>query len=478
MNGVRNPYSYSVSADQKFTLHYSKQEFESEKIMKTLLAITVILISLPVQVVAQVEESVPEPPYGMEELEAYSVFADAYRSGDYELAMTYGKWLMEAKPRTLSGYDGFSLERQFRRMIDIYTETAEEENDPSEKNVLLEEAASLFEEFFETFNESEIDEYEWTLRQGRFYQEYHEVLDNAEMADAVESYEKLYEMDPERFAAEGGGYYAQVLLARYESNGERDKALEMIDSIEPLASAELQETIDEVRNSLFENPEQRIEFLESRIAVTDGAGKEEMLGDLIDLYEETGQSGKALESALELYKLRNNFENTKKLATIYLSDGKYRNAIEYLQEALAKAESGSDKKEMTLEIAETYEQLNEMEFARDYARQAIEMDQNWGEAYLEMASIYAGTVSECSNGNNLERKDRTVYWLVLDYLEEAKEKDPSLARDVDSRIEAYEKAMPSSEDKFFSGWEAGDNFEINGELGACYSWINETTVVR
>src|SRR5690625_7778303 len=56
------------------------------------------------------------PPSGMSELEAYSIFYDAYRTGDYELALTYGEWIVASRPRAIEGYDGFSLETQLRRM--------------------------------------------------------------------------------------------------------------------------------------------------------------------------------------------------------------------------------------------------------------------------------------------------------------------------------------------------------------------------
>jgi len=38
--------------------------------------------------------------------------------------------------------------------------------------------------------------------------------------------------------------------------------------------------------------------------------------------------------------------------------------------------------------------------------------------------------------------------------------------------------MPSDEDKFFNEWTVGNDFQIDGSLKSCYSWINETTTVR
>ena len=441
-------------------------------ILKIFLAAALMFTTLNIDADAQ-----SDPPHGLAELEAYSVFVDAYRSGDYELAINFGEWMLEAKPREISGYDGFSLERVFNRMTEVYVDAAKAESDPTESTALLVKAEDTFEQVFETFDSDEIDEFEWYLRMGRFYHENHEQMD-ATMADAIASYESMYELDAQRFADEGDGFFASVLLMDYASKGETEKAFEIIENVEQYATQQLQENINEVREELFESPEERIEFYESRLADDDGAEREEILENLVDMYEETGQPEKASERALELYEINPSFINTRKIADIYLSEGNYREALGFLKEAEELAESDDVRKEVSLEIGETYQQLEELEQARAYTSQSIEMDSEWGAAYMRMASIYAAAVSQCTGGDALERHDRTVYWLVLDYLDKAAEADPALASNAESRAESYEQAMPSSEDKFFSDWEEGESFDINGELDACYAWVDETTTVR
>lgn len=426
---------------------------------------------------AQAQDNTDEPPFGLGELEAYSVFVDAYRSEDYDLALDYGRWMIEAAPREIEGYDGFRLDRQFDRMVTIYTNLADIESDPTEKTNYLEEAEQIFERAFEIFDEEEIDYFEWHLKKGRFYHENHEHLD-ADMNDALVQYETMYEMDRERFVEMDDGFYAQVVLTQYASNGEREKALAMIDDIEDIASANLLDTVDQVRESLFENPEERIEFFESRIADAGDEEREEMLRDLMNLYSETGQNDNARQAAMELYELNPDFENSYNVAELYLSDGNYSEGLDYLLEAIEQTEDETQRKEISLEIAETYQQLGELPSARDYARQAIDIDSGWGDAYMRMASIYAAGVSECTGGDTLDRNDRTVYWLILDYLDRAKQADPSMASAADSRAQSYQEAMPSAEDKFFNDWEDGQSFQIDGDLKPCYAWINETTTVR
>src|SRR5690625_7907169 len=97
---------------------------------------------------------------------------------------------------------------------------------------------------------------------------------------------------------------------------------------------------------------------------------------------------------------------------------------------------------------------------------------------MKIAEIYSDAITECVDGGSLDRRDRTVYWLILDYLEQAKQVDPSLARLVDRHVSVYEEVMPSREGKFFMSWSARETFESGGSVEACYSCIYDTTRMR
>lgn len=422
-------------------------------------------------------EAQSEPPNGMNELEAYSVFTDAVKNNDYQMAINFGGWMMEATPRELEGHPGFDLERQFDRMVDVYDGAAENEQDPAIKSDYLNKAADVFNKFGDTFSAEEIDVYSWELKEGRFYHEHRSNMEKT-MDDAIQHYMNAYEVDPERFTKEADGYYAEVVLRDLSNSGNRDRAFQVMDTMMAYASESLESAINETRESLFESPEERIEFYESQLAEAEGSDREEILVNLRDFYKETENIQKSEETALELYELNPNLENTRSVAEIYLSDGDFSQAIDYLLEAEELAESDDVRHELMLEIAEAYQQMEEYEHAREYARSAINLDENSGDAYLRMASIYANTIRSCVDGSKLEREDRAVYWLVLDYLEQAENMDPSVASTAQSQADSYTEAMPSDEHKFFNEWTAGNDFEIDGTLKSCYGWINETTTVR
>ncbi|MEX0661501.1 MAG: hypothetical protein WEA58_08735 [Balneolaceae bacterium] len=438
--------------------------------MKKYIALLILITGLSTTVNAQ-----SEPPYGMSEIAAYSIFYDNYRTGDYEMALQFGKWMLEAKPKTIEGATRFSLDQQYRRMINVYTELANEQSDPSEKSKYLDLALGLYDDAFETFSEEEIDYFEWNYRKGRFYQEHSNDISNG-MDMAYEQYKVAFELDAERFAEAGDGYFVRILLDNYVNNDQRDEALAMIEILEPIGGQEVEEAISDARDSIFDSPEERITFLESQLAADEE--NLELLNELASLYERQGDRAKAIETAEKLYELDASYDNTRKLADYAKSDAQYEKALTFLKEAREKTDEQTQKRNISLEIAEAYQNLNQFESARSFARQAIDIDPNWGDPYLRIASIYAGTISRCTSDRTIDRDDRSVYWLVLDYLDKAESADSSVANRVQRDKQTYQSVLPSSEDKFFRGWTTGDKVMVDGNINSCYSWIGEETTVR
>jgi len=416
-----------------------------------------------------------EPPYGMSELQAYSIFYENYRTGSYDMALQFGKWMLEAQPRSIEGANRFSLPRQYERMINVYTELSKQESDPSISTAYLDTVQTIYDEAFEIFSEDEIDYYTWHFNKGRFYQENQSNISNG-MEKAYEEYEKAYELDPERLAQAGDGYYINILLSNYVSQGERDKALAMIDEIEQFAGESLMNQINEIRDGLFSDPEERITFLEGRLA--DNPDDIALLKEIANLYEDQDNREKAIDYARQIFDLEQNFENAKRLAEYAQSAGENRQALNFWQQALDLTEKNSQRKTAIMQLADINQNMGNLQEARRLARQGIQLDRNWGEAYIKLADIYAAAIRQCTSGRTMERDDRSVYWLVLDYLDRARNVDSSVANIVQRQYRTYEPVTPTSEDKFFRGWETGDEIQIGSNISDCYAWINETTTVR
>lgn len=434
-----------------------------------------IAILLFVAGFSSVAQAQSEPPYGMSEIAAYSIFYDNYTQGDYDMALQFGRWMLEKKPRTIEGFGRFSLPTQYNRMRRIYSQKADMQTDPSLKEAYLDSAMYVFKDALETFSEDEIDVFEWKFNKGQFYQRHSGNIDGG-MNRALEIYEELFEEEPGRLTEAADGYYARLLLNDYVSNGDRQKALDMIDIIEPIGGSEVQQAISDARDSIFSDPDERIEFLESQL--TDTPDNEDLLNELSALYESQGVRDKAIETAQRLYDLNPNFANTRKLADYAQADAQYEFANRYLKEALEKTDDNTLKRNISLEISEAYQNMDEFQAARQFARQASSLDPNWGQPYLRIASIYASAISRCTSNRAIDRDDRRVYWLVMDYLDRARSVDNSVASTVRNQYRTYEPVVPSTQDKFFRGWEAGDQLRIDGSQHQCYAWINETTTVR
>ncbi|MFO7798495.1 tetratricopeptide repeat protein [Rhodohalobacter sp.] len=415
------------------------------------------------------------PPYGMSELQAYSIFYENYRTGSYDMALQFGKWMLEDQPRSIEGANRFSLPRQFERMINVYTELSKQESDPSISSAYLDTVQIIYDEAFEIFSEDEIDYYNWHFNKGRFYQENQSKISNG-MDKAYEEYEKAYELDPERLAKAGDGYYINILLSNYVSQDERDKALAIIEEIEQFAGNSLMNQINEIRDGLFSDPEERIEFLEGRLA--ENPGDIALLKEIANLYEDQGNREKAIEYARQIFDAEQSFENAKRLAEYAQSAGENSQARDFWQRALDLAESNSQRKAAIMQLADINQNEGNLQEARRLARRGLELDSNWGEAYIKIADIYAAAIRQCTSGRPMERDDRSVYWLVLDYLDKAQNADSSVANTVERQYGTYEPVTPSSEDKFFRGWETGDEIQIGSNISDCYAWIDETTTVR
>ena len=438
--------------------------------MKRYIAILLFVAGFSTSAMAQ-----SEPPYGMSEIAAYSIFYDNYTQGDYDMALQFGRWMLEKKPREIEGFGRFSLPTQYNRMRRIYTEKADEQEDPTLKEAYLDSARIVFQDALDTFNDEEIDRFEWKFNLGQFYQRHSSFIEDG-MSKAYAMYEELFNEDPERLTEAADGYYARVLLQKYVNDGDREKALAMIDTIEPMAGPGLEEAISEARDEIFSDPVERIEFLESQLA--EDPENTELLDELASLYESQGNRDKAIEVAERLYELDANFENTQQLADIAIENADYSRANELLKEAADKAPDNTTRRNILLEIAETYQNMDNFQQARRYARQSSELDSNWGRPYIRIARIYAATISNCTGDRQIDRDDRRVYWLVLDYLDRARSVDSSVNSEVQRLYNSYEPVLPSDEDKFFRGWEVGDQISIDGSQHQCYSWINETTTVR
>lgn len=452
------------------------------KIMKT----TVLLLMLGVFGVQSIQAQtppVPEAPYGLGAAEVFGIFQSEYTNimrpntkktlEDFDLLLMYGRWLIIAHPKSLTvGRQEIKGDRTFDRMINVYTEMAKIPADPILKSAYLDTAAALYDRVLTIFTAEEIDEFKWRYDYGRF------LLGNSELSNgqvrAFDQYMILFGKNPEKLTKDADGFYAQFIANYLVSENRNDDVLAFMDKAQPFADAPTIEVFNSIRDRLFRNPEDRIVFLESLLEKD--AGNLDVMGQLYDLYLRVGNREKSKSTAEAMYAAAPNFANTRRMGLMASGNANYRDAIRYMEDALTKTTDNNDLKLVSMDLANLFRNIDNLQRAREYARKASAIDPAWGEPYLSIAQVYAQAVTDCAGGQ-LTRNDKVVYWLILDYLDKARA-DQSVRTSVDRYYAQYERSAPTVEDKFYQNWTTGSSIRVDRSIRECYAWINETTRVR
>jgi len=416
------------------------------------------------------------PPYEMNELAAFSIFQDNYKNKDYPFALMYGRWLLCSKTKELEGYPRFSLASQYPKFIDIYTQIGLGEQDPSIREAYIDTALSLFEEQFTLFTDEEVDKYELYQDRGRYLLENYQNIDGG-LNMAYGDFKAMFDIDVEKTTLLGEGYYVRVVIDDLVRKGEKDMVISMIDQATAYAGLELSTYFDDTLESLFNTPEERLEFCGAKLE--ENPESIEDLKCVAEAQEDLNMTVEFLQTTLLIHELEPTFDSALTLAETEKGNSSYTSAAEYFKQALEMADNDTDKKNINLELADVYSSTGELSTSKRYVQDALAIDDAFGRAYIKLASVYGQAVSSCTESRKLEARDKVVYWVVVDYLTRAKSVDASVTNTVNSQLATYEAVTPSTEDKFFTlAYEQGQRVQVNSSLDSCYSWINESTVVR
>ena len=443
--------------------------------MKQLITLLGILfVSSPI-INAQAECQ-QEPPSGLSPLAAYSIFYENYKSGDYEFALDYGRWMVCAKPETIEGNPRFSLLTQYERLVKIYDEVGRSKDDPTIKAAYIDTAETLLNEAIEMFGDNPENKFDLVFDRGRFYQQNYNIIDGG-LNKAYNDYVMLFEIDPERASSMGNGYYLRQALNHLVDEDRKEDAQNLIDTVKPLVSGELADFLSEKQQEILGSPQERVAYFEPLLEKD--PNNLDALKALEGAYESLDQREKLNEVKVKINELEPTYESAYSLAEFDRSNANYTDAITYYEQALERAETDDQRKTVYLRLADMNINIENLQTAKRYVQQALQIDPNDGNSIIKMATIYGAAVTKCTEGRKLEAADKVVYWVVIDYLNKAKQVDPSVAGTVNQQLSTYEDVSPNSEDKFFTlNLEDGDTIRVDGSLRDCYSWINESTTVR
>lgn len=415
------------------------------------------------------------PPQGMSEIEAYSIYLENYRNDQFKSTIEFGSWIWKGMPRTIEGYTNFSLETNLRRLINAYTGLAEQNEDPTLKEAYVDTAAMIYRKVFEEMKEDEVDLFRWHLDYGRFLVNNEEYLDDTQTR-AAEHFRQAMELDREKLIGMSDGYYIKFIVQQMVAQEQEEEVIALMKELEPQVSQSTADFFNKQREKLFDTPEERIAYIKEQLS--EEPENLDLLRELRSIYERQDNLEEVRRINRKLYELNPTFENIREMAELARSNANYKEAVEYLTEAMEKAPDDQARYDIAMQLSQTYLNMENLRQARSYARQAAELDPNAGEPYMRIGSIYARAVSNCTSGREMTREDRAVYWLVMDYFRRAKNVESSLANRANNQISRYTGVAPTRQDVFYEeGWGVGETIRIDGSLNECYSWINERTTI-
>lgn len=155
------------------------------------------------------------------------------------------------------------------------------------------------------------------------------------------------------------------------------------------------------------------------------------------------------------------------LGQVAAKNGDNAKSLKYYNQSADLETNPLDKARVYYKIANNYKNKGSYSNARTFYRKALKNQPSLGNAYLQIASMYAKSANNC--GSDTFSK-QAVYWLAADYADRAGRVNPSLKTTASKASAAYRGRAPSNKDIFSQGIEEGSTIRIG-------CWIGESVRV-
>ncbi|KAF5030698.1 hypothetical protein DSECCO2_635510 [anaerobic digester metagenome] len=156
------------------------------------------------------------------------------------------------------------------------------------------------------------------------------------------------------------------------------------------------------------------------------------------------------------------------MGSLYLGKENMSKAATYLQQAANLFEEPENQVRALNLLANI--QFNQRSYsqARATAQKILQINPNYGKAYLLIGDLYAASASNCTED---DMGGKTVFWAAVDKYVRARNVDPSVESEANQKIGQYSQHFPAKEDLFFRDMQEGASYTVG-------CWINETTTIR
>ncbi len=169
-----------------------------------------------------------------------------------------------------------------------------------------------------------------------------------------------------------------------------------------------------------------------------------------------------------LHKLQPSAQSAYLMGSLNLEKNNISKAAEYMQQAVNLYEDDADKiKALNILANINFNQKNYSQ-ARTNAYKILQIDPNYGKAYILIGDLYASSSSMCTDD---DMGGKTVFWAAVDKYIKARSVDPSVEADANNKISQFSKHFPPASDLFFRDLNEGSSYTVG-------CWINETTTIR
>jgi len=160
--------------------------------------------------------------------------------------------------------------------------------------------------------------------------------------------------------------------------------------------------------------------------------------------------------------------NPALLAKRAYDSGDYNGAISKYREAIGAETDASKKASYHFYIASTlFRKMKKYGDARAEAKKAININPNYGRAYMLIGDMYATGARNCGDSWN----QRLAVLAAMEKYSKAASIDPSVAEEANGKKAKYRGSLPNKEEGFLRGVKSGQSQTVG-------CWIGERVTVR
>lgn len=410
-----------------------------------------------------------------------TLFNEFYKQENFESAMPHWRELYNKYPKsTLNIYI---------RGVNMYEELIENAKTPAEKDKYIDEMMRMYDKRIRHFGEKG-----YVLgRKATHWLKYKlDGQNDSESAEFKETLKKGYDWIQESVKERGKETELPVLVLLMQTS----RSLYMMNEIPKetvVNNYNTANTILEANRAANPNPETAKAlndvqaYVEEIFGSSGAADCESLVSIFTPQFESNRNDAEFVKSMLrrlrnakcdesplfaqateQLYALEPSAEAAYNMARRALRRDETNRAKDFYQQAMQMETNKEQLAKYYYEYAAVlFAKEHDLQEARKFARQALDINPSYCEALMLIGDIY---VEARRNFGANEFEKASVFWVAVDYFERARA-HADCAVDASKKAADFRKYFPSKEEAFFLGLQEGQTYKVGG-------WINETTKIR